>query len=100
MPHPLDNPNYKPSPQPITTYSGPAIPSAYDPNWQYFNNLTSDQIAWFKAQPEWQNFVAYVQLNPTAATINAGVSAATINAALAAAGQIPLPPIVVTPPTQ
>lgn len=69
-------------PQPNRTYSGPLVPVAYDANWQLFNNLTQDQIAWFQAQPQWQDFVSWVALSPVAATINAGVSAATISAAL------------------
>lgn len=85
-----------PSPQPIIIYSGPATPTAYDPNWQYFTNLTPDQIAWFQAQPEWQNFLAAVALSPTTAT--AAMPVATVNAALQAAGKalattpLPLPP--------
>lgn len=70
---------------PNRTYSGPEIPTAYDPNWQIYNNLSPAQIAWFQAQPEWQNFLSYVALNPVTATINANVSTVTINNALAAA---------------
>lgn len=52
-------------------YSGPEIPTAFDPNWQSFVNLTPDQIAWFQAQPEWRNFLASAELNPAATvTIN------------------------------
>lgn len=43
-------------PEPI--YTGPDVPVSYDPNWQMFTNLTTDQIAWFQAQPEWKSFVA------------------------------------------
>ncbi len=39
-------------------YSGPAVPIAYDANWQLFTDLTKDQIAWFQAQPEWAAKVA------------------------------------------
>lgn len=99
------NPNYKPSP-PNRTYSGPMVPTAYDPNWQIYNNLTADQIAWFRAQPEWHNFVAWVALDPAKATIHADApDAATINAALQTAGQTisvtplpsPLQPVVTKP---
>lgn len=51
-------PNYQPSPQPNRIYSGPVVPVAYDSNWQYFTNLTMDQVAWFQAQPEWAAYVA------------------------------------------
>ena len=61
-------PNYKPSPQIPTIYTGPDIPTAYDANWQYFTNLTSDQIAWFQAQPEWAAFVATQPATPFSAT--------------------------------
>lgn len=71
-----------PSPQPKKIYDGPAIPSVYDPTWQYFTNLTKDQIAWFQAQPEWQNFVSYVAAVGPEAMINANVSASTISAKL------------------
>lgn len=74
--------NYIPSPPVNRTYSGPAIPAAYDPNWQLYNNLTADQIARFQAQPEWQNFVSWVALSPSTATVNADVTEATISAAL------------------
>lgn len=78
------SPNYKPSPQPVRIYSGPIVPNAYDPNWQYFTNLTKDQIAWFQAQPEWSDFVAYVAAAGPSATINANVTTATINATISA----------------
>lgn len=79
-------PNYQPSPQPSRIYSGPAIPVSYDSNWQYFTNLTLDQIAWFQAQPEWQNYIAYVALSPK--TAQAGVPIAVVNATLQAVGQV------------
>jgi hypothetical protein len=82
-------PGYKSSPQPVTIYSGPSVPIAYDPNWQFFTNLTPAQIAWFQAQPEWQNFLQYFALSPTTAT--AGVPVAVVNTALQAAN-IPLVP--------
>lgn len=78
------------SPQPNRTYSGPDVPTAYDPNWQFFNNLTFQQVEWFQAQPEWQNFTAWVALNPATATINANVAAATIDNALSVAGKATL----------
>lgn len=65
---PRELPGYQPSPQLNRTYSGPAVPTAYDVNWQIYTNLTPDQIAWFQAQPEWANFVAWVALNPAQAT--------------------------------
>lgn len=67
-----------------TIYGGPATPIAYDPNWQYFTNLTKEQVTWFQAQPEWLNFKAWVRIDPPAATINALVSEVTINNALQA----------------
>lgn len=73
-----------PSPQKIKIYSGPDVPTSYDVDWQHFTNLTSAQIAWFKAQPEWANFLAYVALSPTAAV--AGAPTKAVNAALQAAG--------------
>lgn len=83
-----------PSPQKPTIYSGPLVPVSYDPDWQYFTNLTSDQIAWFQARPEWQNFLSYVALSPTIATVAAPI--AVVNSGLQAAGQIPIPPISIT----
>ncbi len=77
------------------TYSGPAVPIAYDENWQKFVNLTPAQIAWFEAQPEWHNFLAYVALSPQTATV--GVPPAVVNAALQAVGNVPVPPGIVTP---
>lgn len=74
----------RPSPQPNRTYNGPTVPTLYDPNWQYFTNLTADQIAWFQAQPEWANFLAYVALSPPTATI--GVPVAVVNSVLQTVG--------------
>ena len=45
-------------PVPQVLYTGPAVPVAYDPKWQLFINLTKDQIAAFKAFPEWQQKLA------------------------------------------
>lgn len=75
---------YKPSPQPSTLYVGPATPTAYDSNWQTYTNLTPDQMAWFKAQPEWQNYLAYVAQFPTRAGV--GVPTVVVNTALQIAG--------------
>lgn len=77
---PRDNPNYQPSPQPVTVYSGPDVPVAYDPNWQLYRNLTEDQKAWFRAQPEWGDFLAAVALSPATATV--AMSAAQVNSVL------------------
>lgn len=41
-------------------YSGPPVPTAYDPNWQKYTNLTKPQIAWFQAQP--QDLITYATL--------------------------------------
>lgn len=82
MPRPIQNPNYKPSPQPNRIYSGPEVPTAYDPNWQLFTNLTPNQIAWFQSQPEWGDFVSWVAAVGPDATTNSEVSAASITAAL------------------
>lgn len=76
---------FTPPPPKVTIYTGPAVPVAYDPNWQLFTNLKPEQVAWFQAQPEWADFVAWVALNPVTATINAQVSPAAISSALAAA---------------
>lgn len=78
-------------PQKPRVYSGPDTPAAYNEDWQYFTNLTPDQIAWFQAQPEWQNFLAYVALSPFTAT--AAVPVAVVNATLQAAGQPVIQPI-------
>ncbi len=53
----IRDPNYRPSPQKPTIYSGPAVPAAYDPDWQYFTNLTPVQIAVFQSFPEWDQKV-------------------------------------------
>lgn len=91
---PLPKPVTKPGPQPITLFQSPpnsngndgAAPLAYDRGWQYFTNLTPEQVAWFQAQPEWQNFCAWVALDSPNATIHAEAPPmATINAALQAA---------------
>ncbi len=34
------------------------LPPTYDPQWQFFRNLTPNQIAWFQAQPDWLVFYA------------------------------------------
>lgn len=78
----------KPSPQPNKIYAGPNVPGAYDSNWQYFTNLKPAQIAWFQAQPEWQNFLAYVALSPKAAAVATPV--AVVNSALTAVGIAPM----------
>lgn len=84
MPRPLfpwQTPGYTPSPPINRTYIGPDVPVAYQDGWQYFNNLTADQIAWFQAQPEWQNFLSYVALSPQTATVATPV--AVVNSVLA-----------------
>lgn len=78
--------NFVPSPQPNRTYSGPTVPQSYDPNWQFFSNLTKDQILWFQAQPEWQNFLAYVALSPK--TAQAATPVVIVDSMLQAAGQM------------
>ena len=83
--HPRSLLGYAPSPQPQTVYSGPDVPTAYDPNWQYLKNLIADQIAWYMRQPEWQNFQTYASLFPKIAT--PGVPVAVVNAALQAVGK-------------
>lgn len=83
-----------PSPQPIKLFQSPpasnnndgAMPLAYDRGWQHFTNLTPEQVAWFQAQPEWQNYISWVGLNPAQATIHANApDDATIQATLTAA---------------
>ncbi len=49
--------DYKPSVQKPTIYTGPDLPITYDPDWQYFTNLTAAQIAAFQAFPEWEQKV-------------------------------------------
>lgn len=71
-----------------------AMPLAYDINWQRYTNLTADQIQWFQAQPEWQNFLTYVVLSPQTATVATPV--AVVNGVLQVHGQvIATKPIVV-----
>lgn len=38
-----------------------ATPTVYDPNWQYYTNLTPNQIAWFSSQPQYLVSYAYAQ---------------------------------------
>lgn len=78
------DPNYKPKPQSNKKYVGADVPTAYDENWQYFTNLTPNQIAWFQSCPEWQNFLSYVALSPKTASAAAPVS--VVNSALQTAG--------------
>lgn len=85
MSGPKDNPNYQPSPQPNRIYSGPDVPTVYDPKWQYFTNLTAAQIAWFQARPEWQNFVSYVSISPKTAMAATPVSVVSGALSVAAA---------------
>jgi hypothetical protein len=68
--HPRWTPGYVSSPQKSTLYTGPDVPTAYDPDWQHFTSLTPDQIAWFQAQPEWATVVA----NSTAFLQSKGMS--------------------------
>ena len=37
---------------PSKLYTGPAAPTAYDPQWRTYTNLTSAQVEAFKAMPE------------------------------------------------
>lgn len=52
------DPTYKPSPQPnrISGLNG-AIPTQWDAGWQFYTDLTPDQVAAFQAMPEWQDFL-------------------------------------------
>lgn len=34
------------------TYKGPALPEAYNPNWQLYTNLTKEQVRFFQSTPE------------------------------------------------
>lgn len=88
---------FPPSPQPVTIYSGPTVPTAYDSNWQYFTNLTLDQIAWFQAQPEWAAFLAYVALSPKTAT--PATPAVVVSGALSIAGNSPTQTALFVPPS-
>jgi hypothetical protein len=64
-------------PPPVTKFESPigsggndgATPTAYDPLWQYFTNLTPAQIAAFQAMPEWAVFLAKVQADPSGTSI-------------------------------
>jgi hypothetical protein len=49
-----------PATQKPTIYTGPPVPTEYGAvnsdgpdDWQYFTNLTPEQIAWYQSQPEW-----------------------------------------------
>lgn len=65
------------APQPITLFESPpgsggndgAMPTSYNFNWQFFTNLTTSQIAWFRAQPDWAAFVTQVNANPAGTAI-------------------------------
>lgn len=76
----MRKPEPNPSPQKLRVYTGPPTPIAYDDNWQFFTNLTSDQVAWFQAQPEWVNYLAYVALSPN--TAQAGAPASVVSSTL------------------
>lgn len=74
-------------PPPANTSSGlnGAMPQVYDPDWQRYTDLSPTQVEWFRAQPEWANFLALVALSPKTAA--AGIPPAAVDAALAVAGQ-------------
>lgn len=38
---------------PANQYDGPSTPTAYDPRWQFYSNLTAAQQQWFRSQPQW-----------------------------------------------
>ena len=42
----------------LIPYTGPTIPTAYDSNWQMFNNLTKAQVQWFQSQMQWLIYYA------------------------------------------
>lgn len=74
--------NYRPPVvNPVTLFQSPpgsggndgAMPLSYDMRWQYFTNLTPDQIGWFKAQPEWATFMAAQQADPSRTSIPAPI---------------------------
>lgn len=83
---------YQPSPQRVTVYTGPAVPTVYDPNWQFLTNLTFAQKSWFEAQPEWQDFLAFAAANPTAAS--PGMSVSAVSAGLGAFGIMSAKPVI------
>lgn len=83
----------QPPPPTVSGLNG-AMPTVYNVKWQTFTDLTPAQVDWYRAQPEWQNFMAWVALDPPNATIHANApDMATIIAALQAANQ----PIAVNP---
>lgn len=66
------------------------IPTQWDAQWQLYTDLTPDQIAAFKAMPEWTNFKASYDAwlqNPvgsapslTVKAVNAAAKAAKVKA--------------------
>lgn len=68
------------TPAPIISNLNGAIPTAYDPNWQTYTDLTREQILAFQSMPEWQNFLSFVAMSPSTATT--GVSTTVVDAAL------------------
>lgn len=40
----------------IGTLDANGLPSAYDPTWQGYSNLTPAQQAWFRSQPQWLTY--------------------------------------------
>lgn len=38
--------------------NNPSIPGVYDDKWQFYVDLTADQIAAYQAMPEWAAYVA------------------------------------------
>lgn len=41
----------------IPKRNDPTIPTAYDPQWQFYVDLTPAQIAAYQAMPEWAAYV-------------------------------------------
>lgn len=70
-------------PQPPPKYGSDKIPTAYDANWQFYVDLTLEQIAAFQAMPEWAAYVATQPVTDWAARqaiIDAGNAANAANA--------------------
>jgi hypothetical protein len=84
----------KVTPPPPVIYSGPAIPTAYDPKWRTYTNLLKPPygpatVAAFKAMPETVAQVArdlrFGQVRAAMPTVTADMTLAQITAALTAA---------------
>lgn len=76
---------------PPPRHNDPSIPTVYDPQWQFYVDLTPDQIAAFQSMPEWAIYCATQPLinygNDPAATATALTEMMTKSWAVTAWGQ-------------